>query len=151
MNAALTTNWNTVVSPSDTVIHVGDFAFGNKDLIPGLRARLNGEIILILGNHDIHRKTGQVLTQIKDAGFKEIHEELYMTVDGTKLYIRHEPKMTWTPGHDAEYHIAGHVHESFTRKGSILNCGVDVNNYRPVTIQQLIALPEITGKSHRGF
>lgn len=45
----LVERWNSVVSPDDVVLHLGDFAFNSaSNYLP----RLNGTIILILGNHD---------------------------------------------------------------------------------------------------
>lgn len=149
MNEGLIRNWNAVVSPGDTVYHIGDFAMGDKDQIPVIRARLNGKIILIRGNHDLDRK-GKLLKQIEATDF-EIHEELTTSIEGVKVYMRHEPLMEFVPREDADFHVCGHVHNSWNRKGSILNAGVDVNDYRPVTIRQLIAMVEVEGKSHRGY
>jgi len=42
-------NWNAVVKPGDTVLHLGDFAF--KYVAESIE-KLNGDIIMILGNHD---------------------------------------------------------------------------------------------------
>jgi calcineurin-like phosphoesterase family protein len=41
--------WNSKVNPDDTVLHLGDFAF--KNVAENIE-KLNGNIILILGNHD---------------------------------------------------------------------------------------------------
>jgi calcineurin-like phosphoesterase family protein len=41
--------WNLVVKPEDTILHIGDFAF---KYIAETIEKLNGHIILILGNHD---------------------------------------------------------------------------------------------------
>jgi len=42
-------NWNAKVKPGETVLHLGDFAFKN---VAESIEKLNGDIILILGNHD---------------------------------------------------------------------------------------------------
>lgn len=42
-------NWNSTVSPDDVVLHLGDFAF--KHVASSIE-QLNGDIIMILGNHD---------------------------------------------------------------------------------------------------
>ena len=52
MNEPIIANWNKVVSQGDTVYHLGDFALGNKSLIPDFLERLNGHISFIMGNHD---------------------------------------------------------------------------------------------------
>lgn len=46
---ALVNNWNACVRPGDTVYHCGDFAWHDA---AGYRKRLNGQIHLVLGNHD---------------------------------------------------------------------------------------------------
>lgn len=52
MNDAIVERWNSVVSPDDTVYHLGDVALGPiMDSLANI-ARLNGRIVLIDGNHD---------------------------------------------------------------------------------------------------
>lgn len=51
MDEALVKNWNNVVGPKDKVYHLGDVAI-NKRCIQTL-SRLNGDKVLIKGNHDI--------------------------------------------------------------------------------------------------
>ena len=53
MNDDLIDAWNSVVGRGDTVYHLGDFALGPKVEWPCIRARLNGTIVLVLGNHDL--------------------------------------------------------------------------------------------------
>lgn len=50
MNESIIDRWNRVVSDDDTVYHLGDFAFGRKNI--AIAERLKGKKILILGNHD---------------------------------------------------------------------------------------------------
>lgn len=52
MNEALISNWNKEVSKDDIVFFLGDFAMGNRKLIPTILSRLNGTMILLQGNHD---------------------------------------------------------------------------------------------------
>ena len=52
MNEKIISNWNSVVSPEDTVYVLGDFAMGLPEKIPSIVERLNGKIIIIRGNHD---------------------------------------------------------------------------------------------------
>lgn len=53
MNEKLIENWNKVVSEDGTVFHLGDFAFGGSGLWNSVIPRLNGQIYLIIGNHEI--------------------------------------------------------------------------------------------------
>lgn len=150
MNQMLVQYWNERVGPNDTVIHIGDMFMGLPEKWMDIRNRLNGEIILVYGNHDCKRKEDIdiIKPQILKMGF-EIHKELYTEIDGIKVYCRHIPDMTFKPSDRAQYHLCGHVHQAFSRKGSIINVGVDIHNYRPITIQEAILTPEWEGKKHR--
>jgi calcineurin-like phosphoesterase family protein len=134
MNEGLIRNWNERVGVSDTVYHVGDFAFkggwqgahNNPDIY---EAQLHGNIVHILGNHDRnnHLRNSIYQARIKFAGREWI--------------LQHHP-----PKEDelevGVHYIVGHVHEKwrFKRYGDtiIMNVGVDVNNYRPVKLYELI-------------
>jgi calcineurin-like phosphoesterase family protein len=53
MDEAMISRWNSVVSHSDTVYHLGDVVINRKAL--HTLYRLNGRKILIKGNHDIFK------------------------------------------------------------------------------------------------
>lgn len=53
MDEELVHRWNSVVGPKDKVYHLGDVAI-NKSALPIL-SRLNGDKVLIKGNHDIYK------------------------------------------------------------------------------------------------
>lgn len=63
MDEALVKNWNSVVSPKDKVYHLGDVVI-NRSALPILD-RLNGEKVLIKGNHDVFR-ADEYLRYFKD-------------------------------------------------------------------------------------
>ena len=52
VNYGLVLNWNSVIGKNDTVLHLGDLALGGYDKKKMWIKRLNGNIILIRGNHD---------------------------------------------------------------------------------------------------
>ncbi len=45
-------NWNDLIAPHETVLHLGDFALGKKSNFTLLTGILNGRLFLIQGNHD---------------------------------------------------------------------------------------------------
>lgn len=53
MDEAMIENWNKVVRPKDKVYHLGDVVINRKAL--KTLSRLNGDKVLIKGNHDIFR------------------------------------------------------------------------------------------------
>ena len=63
MDEALISNWNSVVKPKDKVYHLGDVVINRKAL--HTLFRLNGEKVLVKGNHDIFR-INEYLEHFKD-------------------------------------------------------------------------------------
>lgn len=53
MDEAMIENWNKVVRPKDKVYHLGDVVINRKAL--KTLSRLNGDKVLIKGNHDVFR------------------------------------------------------------------------------------------------
>lgn len=53
MDEELVKNWNKAVKPNDKVYHLGDVAIKHQAL--KILERLNGNKVLIKGNHDIHK------------------------------------------------------------------------------------------------
>ena len=53
MDEEMVKRWNDRVKPSDKVYHLGDVVINRKSL--GIMRRLNGDKVLIRGNHDIFR------------------------------------------------------------------------------------------------
>jgi calcineurin-like phosphoesterase family protein len=54
MDETMIDNWNHVVKPQDKVYHLGDIAM-SKHAINSILPRLNGEKVLIKGNHDTEK------------------------------------------------------------------------------------------------
>jgi calcineurin-like phosphoesterase family protein len=142
MNYAMIARWNEVVGPRDTVYHLGDFAMGNKEDMPRILKRLNGRKILIRGNHDAN--TGKML----EAGFDEVLDSnVVVDVDGVAVWMNHYPVASEDqrdlrrPPAPGEYDVAlcGHIHQTWRVKAGVCNVGVDVWNFYPISIEQIIA------------
>ena len=86
MNEALITNWNNVVKPNDTVFHLGDFAFGGSYIWNNVLSRLNGNIHLILGNHDEKNIREGYMTKFKYVGY-----QLRLIIENRVVYLNHYP------------------------------------------------------------
>ena len=76
--------WNSVVKKNDTVIYVGDFSDCNLTDLIEYRKRLNGNIILIKGNHDTFSN------DIYKAVFQDIKSKLI--IPELNLDIAHIPR-----------------------------------------------------------
>jgi len=99
MDEALVANWNSVVNKKDKVYHLGDVVINRKAL--GTLSRLNGEKVLIKGNHDIFRLTDYT------AHFKDIRA--YHVLD--KMLLSHIPVHPDSKGR-FKANIHGHTHSN---------------------------------------
>ena len=139
MNEALITAWNARVTGGDTVYILGDLFYRCADPEPVLR-RLKGRKHLIVGNHDASW-IGRVDLQkyfVSVDNFLEIH-------DGVRaITLCHYPLLTWK--HKLRtYMIHGHIHRDtasdffplLAARERVLNAGVDINGFRPVTFEEL--------------
>jgi len=144
MNEKLCERWNSRVGPGDTVYHLGDFAMGQKHNVY-IRKKLNGKVILVKGNHD------RSDTIMKDAGFDEVVRNMTIDLDGYKIYMAHipvhlpdptdrhyDPSLVQQPPSYYDYFLCGHVHQQWKKNGKTINVGVDVSDYYPLTLQELL-------------
>ena len=124
MNREMIARWNAVVGPEDTVYHLGDFALGRKNEWPLILGQLHGaRKILVRGNHD------RSLRQMVEGGFTEAHEKLVWK----DWMLQHHPIAT------NKKLLCGHIHEKWKRIGGVINVGVDVWDFTPRTIDELVA------------
>jgi len=138
MNEELVKRWNKKVKPEDTVIVLGDFSFkgilgdSKGDLPLSLaqywRGRLNGDIVFVQGNHDNTNLT--VKTDILS---------IVMKLGKHMVYCVHRPE---DYNKDYPINLVGHVHNHWkVRKiydNYLVNVGVDVWDYTPVSFRQLM-------------
>lgn len=142
MNEVLIKNWNGRVRKNDTIYILGDFAYpkNDKDIqdIIKILKRLNGQKVLIVGNHD-----NKLVN--KEAFRKEfIRIEHYLEIydNNQKVILFHYPIEEWNGYYRNVIHLYGHVHNNDVNLANIpnrYNVGVDVNGYIPVTKEELIA------------
>lgn len=128
MNEELINRWNSVVGKEDVVWHLGDFGMGDKDFITVARARLNGRIYLILGNHDKHS-----VKWYYDCGFDRVYDRPVIVDDF--FILSHYPM---TANANLYGYIYGHVHDDETYKDYTSNsfCAcVERINYTPILLE----------------
>jgi calcineurin-like phosphoesterase family protein len=151
MNETLVANWNRVVSPDDTVWHLGDQAMQLGRIDPGtLVRRRNGHKKLVIGNHDQIRDRNKKMDwpRTQDfwlkAGFEEVYQDYVLDHEGHRLYLKHEPTAYPFWPKDCDMQLCGHVHSQWASlpagsgTGKIINVGVDVSGLTPLTFQQLL-------------
>ena len=103
MDDFLIDNWNLVISKSDIVYHCGDFAWKGSKFVGDIKKRLNGQIHLIMGNHDkVNREVAKMFASISQ--LKKIR------VDGQEIWLSHFPLKTWVHKSEGAWNIHGHCH-----------------------------------------
>lgn len=148
MDKVLIENWNKKVPKDGIVYHLGDFAWGTINYWERIREQLNGEIILIYGNHDDRLLYNERMYRL----FKEVTPQKKVWFDKICIYMNHYPFLcfggAWK-GLDATWQLFGHVHsnprskEGLDRK-RLINCfptqydvGVDNNNFTPISFNEV--------------
>jgi len=141
MDAWLIKNWNAKVCEKDEVYILGDFAYRNKKPFDWYLQQLKGRKHLIIGNHD-----GEMLKSDTAMGYFDSVEKMQHVVDGGRhICLCHFPLAEWNGSHRGSWHIYGHIHAGRTEtysfmkaKEKALNAGCMINNYAPVTLEELI-------------
>lgn len=148
MDEALIERWNSVVKPDDIVFHLGDFAFATNSRWKEIIQRLNGNIYLIVGNHDEIRYPGHQVFEL----FEGVTTQLALKIDNRHVYLNHYPFLcyggTYRNPKQAVIQLFGHIHSGPNCEGADTNrlvnlfpyqydVGVDNNNYTPVSWQQV--------------
>ena len=139
MDATIINNINSKVGQDDTLIHLGDVAFGGFDKLEQFLDRLICKnIYLVLGNHDHHIKNNRSF--IKDR-FMVVKNYMEVNIDGENFVLCHYPLQSWNGLNKGVIHLHGHVHLSAQNKwgnGKRLDVGMDGNNMHPYKITEIV-------------
>ena len=136
MNSEMIRMWNERVSPEDLVYILGDVAFmPTAEAVKTLK-RLNGDKILIEGNHDRKALNDHVYRSC----FKEIHPYLTITHDKTRVVLFHYPIMEWDQMHRGSVHFHGHVHGKVSglEKFRVRDVGFDATGEIVVELSEMV-------------
>ena len=125
MDEAMVKAWNERVKPTDKVYHLGDVVINRKAL--GIMRRLNGDKVLIRGNHDI----------FKDEEYRQHFRELraYHVMNG--MILSHIPIHTESLGRFG-VNIHGHLHSNRVMLSGFNGKITDIidNRYYCVCVEQ---------------
>lgn len=162
MDEALVRNWNARVGQRDTVWHLGDLFMGASiERASDILERLNGEIRLILGNHDktlakwlrSGKLSGAAAEKIASVdSYKEVKSE------GLRFCLSHYPMPCYngrhhTSGRENEtiFMLHGHVHRTVEHDlmrrlaymqepaMQLVNVGCMLWGYAPASVDQVVA------------
>lgn len=126
MNELMVENWNKVVGDSDIVYHLGDVYFGKGHSV---LSRLKGRKRLVVGNHD-NPKSEHILNNFQKVMLWRIFPEFNCLLSHVPV---HDSSL-----HKIMYNLHGHVHLNSLHDERYINCCVEVNDYRPRSIEDII-------------
>lgn len=131
--------WNSTVDKKDTIYILGDFSLGNRKRSEIILDKLHGNKVLILGNHDESIKNSTrwfYVTQIKDLTPK-VEDENGNSIS-THIVLCHYPLASWNRKPWGSMHLYGHVHGRFQNHGMSIDVGIDANNYKILTLEEVL-------------
>jgi calcineurin-like phosphoesterase family protein len=132
MDEGLIANYNEIVRPRDTCYFLGDISFYQDfDKTASIINQLNGNKILIYGNHDwkFRKDYPKCFTSCWD--YFELRRGRSLVV------MSHYPMLHWNKGHHGSLMLHGHSHGSANAENAGRNrydVGVDNNDWKPVEI-----------------
>jgi calcineurin-like phosphoesterase family protein len=139
MNRVLVANWNAKVGVRDTVYILGDLFYRFNGYPINILKKLNGKKHLLVGNHDKSWMKQVAL----DKFFESVSDVLTVEIDGRKCVLCHYPMLDF----EGDYMIHGHIHNSQHRDehfeiwrsfDMMLNAGVDIHDFAPVSFEELV-------------
>jgi calcineurin-like phosphoesterase family protein len=139
MDEEMVRRWNDRVRPNDKVYHLGDVVINRKAL--SIMSRLNGDKVLIRGNHDI----------FKDTDYREYFRELraYHVMNG--MILSHIPLHPDSLGRFG-VNIHGHLHANRVMLNDNIDARyhcvcVEQTDYTPILFEDVIKRIEAEGGS----
>jgi len=153
MDQHMIEQWNLKVPKDGIVYHIGDLAFLTRNAVEEMAKlveQLNGQIILVTGNHDLiaHKKPDEILKATNKIAqitpYKEIKVqdseigEKYKQ----KIVMSHYPFLRWHHVGQGSWHLFGHVHGTLGQGHTpqALDVGVDgpnITNYQPLSYEEV--------------
>ena len=131
--ARIIRNWNRLIDPDDLVIHLGDLFVGNQSIWQEIASGLNGNKILVKGNHD-ERSYSWYMKQ----GFSFCCETFTWDLFGYNILFTHKPV---TEG-DFDINIHGHLHDGRHRELPTderhILISLEKNGYEPMLLETMI-------------
>jgi len=124
MNEDLINAWNKVVGSNDKVYHLGDISFAGYDRTKEVLKRLNGKIVLHVGNHDRRKMVKQLF---KDGLIEDYYEVgQYLKSNKHQMWLTHYPLEIGV--RPKKWSISGHIHDNPNNFVNQINLGIDARN-----------------------
>jgi calcineurin-like phosphoesterase family protein len=144
MNETIIGNFCKTFKDGDTLYHLGDvlystdYSLGEEYLAFIRKIYPNSKFVLIEGNYDTDK------LDVLGNYFDEIHKNLHLKIDGVFLptYLDHYPvncadMLNDTTKSGNLFTLTGHIHGLWKIQRNMINVGVDVWHFLPVSVNQI--------------
>jgi len=138
MNAVMVEKWNSVVSESDIVYHLGDFTLDDIHHFTEWVSQLHGNIKILPGSHDqpwlrdsVASERVQVIAPLVSLEFPEI----MAGKDPQVIVLCHYSMQVWDRCNYGAWHLFGHSHGKLKGIGLSFDVGVDCTGFTPLSLQ----------------
>lgn len=158
MDREMIRRWRAAVAPTDTVYHLGDFAFGKPERIRRILSKLPGHKILVRGNHDKGK--------VEEMGWDTvIYGHTAIQIPKRRVLLSHYPykptkeeaarletegyqirQLERRPVDRGLWLLHGHVHERWKVRDRMVNVGVDIWDFCPVSLEEIVKTIEGAGR-----
>jgi calcineurin-like phosphoesterase family protein len=158
MNNVMISNWNNIVSATDTIYHLGDVALSKERTYPKRSVsvvterwaeKLNGNKIFINGNHD-PLTFGEYWKEIigyKGIRFLLIHNPKGAEEDWPKPAKQKLDKLMAELNNEEVWMIHGHTHNNnlvkypfINFKNKTINVSVELIGYQPINLDEIVSI-----------
>ena len=142
MKRTLLNNINQTLSKKhDKLYMLGDMSLGDKDGLLEFIQAIHSPVTVIAGNHDANN----VCNFLRRNGIEVLSPESYsFKAYGMRVTLSHKPLPSDWLGKN-EFNIHGHVHNEggIIKHPQYYDCGVDNNDYKPVSLPYIMRKREI--------
>jgi len=152
MDEEMIRRWNETVKPEDFVYYLGDFSLSIKPVKEYVK-RLNGKKILIAGNHDrchqFQKNNLKYKYEYREMGFYDVYDcDVTHFSEDLTADLSHFPYdngddvryFKLFPRDDGRWLLHGHVHNKWRVKDKMINVGVDVWDFYPVSLDKILEI-----------
>ncbi|NMC04436.1 MAG: metallophosphoesterase [Candidatus Lokiarchaeota archaeon] len=135
MDKKILDNLAKLVHDGDTLYFLGDLSFKKERAFYFLKLLGNAKLVFIPGNHD----SPEVLQVFADMGLlgRPLED---ISIDGHSITLCHYAMRVWNASHYNSWQLYGHSHARLSPAGKQHDVGVDNNDFKPISMDQLIAI-----------
>jgi len=129
MDETIISRYNERVGKNDVVVFGGDLTLGSKKQAEEYLSRLNGNKILLRGNHD----------KWMNASYRDIWSK---TIDGMLITVCHYAMREWPGSYINSWQLYGHSHGTLPPIGKQWDIGVSNNDFYPLSLDEIREIME---------